>query len=339
MNQFSLKAILSLMGLAFSLSAVAQVNSSQPKQVTAKAPALNSVQASKARALKVKNLQRTQGGVNGGGGDHLGQEFTAIGYSLIRTLDDTKSPIKVDLQELETAVRSVEVEFIDEELKLNGALKDAINYPGKLKIVVNENAWDVMSPNAKQALVLHEYLGIIGIEDATYALSYKMLNLAPEKFECSITVGKGGSENFPYLHTKIESRYDEYNDSPLKSITTSHVRLVGGGDVLKVAWDLRKIFKDDYYERSRRTHIEITAPEIKGSVSFSLDFDSENSNKHESKERNITNLYFTYWKKTFSGKIIRGGASNAVGAFPGPINLSLSTENLELSAYAQCRVR
>ena len=110
----------------------------------------------------------------GNGGDLYAAEFVQAGERGLQMLrhNDSKD---IDLKKLELAILRTKVESTDKELRLNGLPKDAINYPAKGQILFNRARWAQLDAGQKPALVLHEYLGILGIEDASYAFSKKVL--------------------------------------------------------------------------------------------------------------------------------------------------------------------
>ena len=54
---------------------------------------------------------------------------------------------------------------------LNGSEVGAINYPDQTLITVNQSFWQTANPNQRMGLVIHEYLGIMRLNDANYRLS------------------------------------------------------------------------------------------------------------------------------------------------------------------------
>lgn len=112
-----------------------------------------------------------EGTDRGNGGDEYAKLFINQGADIAEAL--TQNPIPgVDARELMQAVQNTFVNS-QERLFLRGDEVDAINYPDARKILVSRTGWDRMSssPHRRAFLVLHEYLGIIGIDDARYQVS------------------------------------------------------------------------------------------------------------------------------------------------------------------------
>jgi hypothetical protein len=111
-----------------------------------------------------------------GGGDIYSQEFVTTGYDILQRL--SASPIAgVDVSKLAQAVANVTVNSQD-SLMLNGHAVDAINYPDEVPphIEMSRAAWDRMKtqPEEHTFLVLHEYLGILKIDDTHYQVSHQI---------------------------------------------------------------------------------------------------------------------------------------------------------------------
>jgi hypothetical protein len=114
------------------------------------------------------------GGVGSGGGDTYSQEFVALGYDILQRL--TLNPIQeVDINKLSQAVVGTKVTSVD-QLTLSGKDVDAINYPSAAHIDLSREGWDRLKsePFRKTFLVFHEYLGIMGVNDADYQVSHKI---------------------------------------------------------------------------------------------------------------------------------------------------------------------
>lgn len=108
----------------------------------------------------------------GNGGDSLALAFVKDAKELVRSLAPQKSELPFDLAKLTKAINTTYVTSTDDVLELKGAVKDAINYPGLQTIVFNRKRWQTMAnENVRKALVLHEYLGVIGVDDKNYDIS------------------------------------------------------------------------------------------------------------------------------------------------------------------------
>ncbi len=130
------------------------------------------------------------GGTVGNGGDHSAMEFVAYGYDLYDYFQQHgvgSLPIKSN--KFLEILQSTRVETVD-ELKLNGATLDAVNYPDKRLIQIDRDRWLTLrhQTNAAMTLVLHEYLWIMGIDDSEYKLSHLFWN--------RITARKATSKDF-----------------------------------------------------------------------------------------------------------------------------------------------
>jgi hypothetical protein len=113
----------------------------------------------------------------GNGGDEYSQEFVAIGYELVESL--MKEPLAgVDAKMLLEAVEITKVKSTSQRLVLRGQEVSAINDPRTAPptILVNQGAWDRMATEAHKRvfLVLHEYLGIMGVDDSNYQVSLRL---------------------------------------------------------------------------------------------------------------------------------------------------------------------
>jgi hypothetical protein len=294
--------------------------------------------AASAVVAKKMKASASLGTNSGGGGDHDGQAFTAIGRLVKDQLVEQKGSVKIDTEEFEKALQVVEVEFVNEPLFLNDVKKDAINYPKTNKIRVYKSAWDEMSLNAKRALVLHEYLGIMEIEDSTYGLSYKLLNLKPEKFQCTVMMSNNNSRDRAQLSTRVDSTYDGGLKYDSEAVKLSRERLVLGDEIVVVIWNLEKENKTNPWDGARFTTIYIESSKLPGTLQFSMNFESKDG-KYKSSERESVNVSFLYTKENVLGQSKRLGESNATASFPGSSRLGLSIAELGFSAVADCRVR
>lgn len=145
-------------------------------------------------------------GRESGGGDAYAIEFVTIAEQLSSFLK-TSPTSKINVEDLNKAIEKTTVESTAKELVLDGKTKDAINYPGEMKIVFNRKRWDAITSDAKPVLVLHEYLGILRIPDVGYIVSREVLGALPssadERFqEGALSVVK----TFP----TIKDQYSNY---------------------------------------------------------------------------------------------------------------------------------
>jgi hypothetical protein len=127
----------------------------------------------------------------GNGGDIYALHFVGIATNVVNFLQNNGN-IKFDYRLLKDAVENTKVESTDSNLYIKGIPKDAINFPTEKRIIFNRKRWDVIPASEKPALVVHEYLGILGINDSTYNKTslilngYGMYNRLPSTSSCSI---------------------------------------------------------------------------------------------------------------------------------------------------------
>ena len=118
--------------------------------------------------------------VIGNGGDFYALQFASYADRIVTYLQINQDDIpEVSADTMEKIVAETKIESTTKKLILDGYEKAAINYPDKKLIVINQDQWSASSDRERSALVLHEYLGLMGIEDAKYAVSKRVLN----KFE------------------------------------------------------------------------------------------------------------------------------------------------------------
>jgi hypothetical protein len=110
----------------------------------------------------------------GNGGDTFALQFLTYADKVYKYLDNSNIS-GLDVAALGKAIATAKVESTDKKLQLNGIPKDAINYPSERRIVFNRDRWTSFIEDERLALVLHEYLGLIGLEDASYTYSKLIL--------------------------------------------------------------------------------------------------------------------------------------------------------------------
>lgn len=118
---------------------------------------------------------------HGNAGDVFAAEFILTGRDLIqrmRLVQDSIQPL-VDIDQLATKIQTTKVQSED-DLMLRGVAVDAINIPDESLILVSRNRWrdvrSVVETRARLLLVLHEYLGIMRIDDHDFSLSGHLLS-------------------------------------------------------------------------------------------------------------------------------------------------------------------
>jgi hypothetical protein len=142
------------------------------------------------------------GSHEGNGGDGYALEFQQIGRDLGKKLEITtiNGMDKNDLARFKTALDQTTVTSTNEPLILNGMEKDAINNPEERTIVFSRLRWiQLDSTLAKQRLVLHEYLGIIGIRDDTAQVSSQLLGPA------NVSIARMAK-----VHVRVRRVWNEY---------------------------------------------------------------------------------------------------------------------------------
>lgn len=118
----------------------------------------------------------SDGGWISGGGDGVAAEFVSMGYRIQEYLalinKEDGSPLQKQVSEVQfkRAVETTRVETKD-RLELNGERKDAINYPELQRVEVARDGWWGLSEPNKLALVFHEYLGILKMDDSNYRIT------------------------------------------------------------------------------------------------------------------------------------------------------------------------
>ena len=124
--------------------------------------------------------QAGRGGVgHGGGGDAIALEFVSYGKlladSLVRIESLREAVPEVEQAKFAEAVASTRV-YSRDQLNLNGMEVDAINYPDSRLILLNRSRWSAYGSYAPKqvALVFHEYLGILRLDDSNYRISTRL---------------------------------------------------------------------------------------------------------------------------------------------------------------------
>jgi hypothetical protein len=129
----------------------------------------------------------SRSGPSGGGGDIAGNggeatvlEFKAASRTALAIAHASPEiSEKVDLKQLEASVNEAVVQSVDQKLFVQGVEKDAVNYPSTRKIFVNRARWRLLDDSTRLALVLHEHLGLLSINDRDYEISYLLLDVDP----------------------------------------------------------------------------------------------------------------------------------------------------------------
>jgi hypothetical protein len=111
---------------------------------------------------------------DGGGGDGYAAEFIETAKSVAAA---AKPQAAVLIEKLQRAFLTTQVETTTDELRDSlGFERDAINSPSRGLIQVNRKRWSALSQQQKQMLSIHEYLGILGVDDLTYKVSAPLVS-------------------------------------------------------------------------------------------------------------------------------------------------------------------
>jgi hypothetical protein len=115
----------------------------------------------------------------GNGGDAIALEFTTLARQVSKDIKIEAQHLfpEFSAEDLESVIESTKVASVDKTI-LNGVEKDAINYPRLKLIEVSRSRWKSRSVSTEKlrALVLHEYLGIMNINDADYKISGRLID-------------------------------------------------------------------------------------------------------------------------------------------------------------------
>ena len=111
-----------------------------------------------------------------GGGDAIALDFIATAVNIGSWLDGNSSDVPgLDAAHFKNKLANLNLSTTDKVLLIDGIEKDAVNYPAQVKIIVNRARWSkIASKYQKTSLVLHEFLGIMGINDTLYSVSAKI---------------------------------------------------------------------------------------------------------------------------------------------------------------------
>lgn len=121
----------------------------------------------------------------GNGGDSYSMEFAVAADQVYWFLKE-KPVAGIDMYRLGLAIFQTRIESTDKGLFINHVPKDAINYPRELRILFNQDRWSKLNDSERAGLVLHEFLGILEVDDTGYRLS--KLALRNLKYENSAIV-------------------------------------------------------------------------------------------------------------------------------------------------------
>lgn len=120
------------------------------------------------------------GGEVGNGGDQWSVEFVAMANLIKDAIEHTETDKRfgIDPTALDLVIKTTKVESTPDCLYLHGVQKTAINYPSQKRILLSRPEWDKLNNLVtKRQIVLHEYLGIMRIDDQNYQISSKILSI------------------------------------------------------------------------------------------------------------------------------------------------------------------
>lgn len=118
----------------------------------------------------VAGLSALAGNEIGNGGDSYSLEFAAIGRKMVDKIRANPDPAIGDVEAFARAVNEAQVVTRD-KVELGDREVDAANFPSLKRIELNRARWREYSAEEKSALVIHEYLGIAGVDDSSYQVS------------------------------------------------------------------------------------------------------------------------------------------------------------------------
>jgi hypothetical protein len=113
----------------------------------------------------------------GNGGDGYAIAFVQTGRNVLKLVEAKSEAERYGVSPalLESAVEKIHVESVSGPLFKAAEQVDALNFPDEGKIIFSRTGWDAMSDGRKKVLVLHEYLGILRMNDSSYQISLKVL--------------------------------------------------------------------------------------------------------------------------------------------------------------------
>jgi hypothetical protein len=168
------------------------------------------------------------GGEHSGGGGYRELQFKGIGYAIVDVLPGAKHVPRLlkrlDFKRLKKVIDETRVEATDELLRpspqgkiLPALIKDALNTPRKKVIQFNIDSWDALPDGgSRAALVLHEYLGIMGVDDSIYKYSHLINDVPALKFWFdNLEIAQSMTDSVP-LDFPVECSSKYRDEKPLK---------------------------------------------------------------------------------------------------------------------------
>ncbi|MDD4973476.1 MAG: hypothetical protein PHY93_03955 [Bacteriovorax sp.] len=229
------------------------------------------------------------GNEKGNGGDRVTLEFKSFAKVLVENLPRLKTlrEAGIDSDALKLIVDNAQVESTNEKLVAGGLEVDALNFPEQppQKIIVNRDRWGAIFQEEKNqskfALVLHEYLSLMGKNDKSYQISGPVLqelielklSLSPDfNYSCVIQryhySGNAGFEVLAVLDTFNGNSYPSSNYLYQRDIFHKkelneyfvNIQTYEGGAKNKSAGLLYSIFKDEGHDARKRETIVDAQP-------------------------------------------------------------------------------
>lgn len=172
-----------------------------------------------------------------GGGDQVAYEFAVAANRLLKLFQVNESlrqlVPQMRVEALEEATRTVQLESRD-RLFLEKREVDAINYPAEKRIEVSASRWNgnKKSSISRMSLVAHEYMGILGIDDTNYKVSYQISGWFYANglgdFTCAVRkLGERGRDDEGVVLKRLEFinaiTYELYVDGKM-AVTIAHQR-------------------------------------------------------------------------------------------------------------------
>jgi hypothetical protein len=190
----------------------------------------------------------------GNGGDITSLEFVRYARLAIKYLNESKVPTDLEptVKKIENSLEVVKVNSSSELLMLNGNEVDAINYPLESKIVVSRNGWKYIKQYSLFSLytfVLHEYLGVSGINDQEYSTSQKLLKVIDSKIRKNYSSEGLLIENLASLEiaiSELKNLFYSKNAEPITSREMPWIQFCSkSSTALVYANNIDKLFQDN----------------------------------------------------------------------------------------------
>lgn len=255
------------------------------------------------------NLQNFLGGREGNGGNEIAMNFTERAYEAIKQIKAQQSLLfqsnfafdKINMEQLMKAVEVVDVFAVDYKLCANENDKNcpdeegfvAKNYPLMSEIHIDVDKWLKLSNEEKTLVALHEYLGILGVEESNYHVSSDLLatstdELNYEHASCNFTlIQKDGYKTTVYTATKDAQSF--VTGGFLVPLVNSRLKTTMVLSGVITTGYLRIQISEGYQEYPFSTHFKkngkIIIPETvvhQGSVSFSKKIQKDDLILHSS---------------------------------------------------------